>query len=176
VSITGDALPVDDRRWVRASLRDRVRVLLVNGDPRTVRHDDELFYLEAALRPGDREDSGTVVRAITAEELAGIEPRAKGKAGAIELEELDVVVLANVPALPPERAEVLAGWVRRGGGILVAPGDRVDPAAYDRSMRPLLPQSLRDPLDTAWGATPQDRDSRRRRRSSRSCRHRATRA
>jgi hypothetical protein len=160
VSITGDALPVDDRRWVRASLRDRVRVLLVNGDPRTVRHDDELFYLEAALRPGDREDSGTVVRAITAEELAGIEPRAKGKAGAIELEELDVVVLANVPALPPERAEVLAGWVRRGGGILVAPGDRVDPAAYDRSMRPLLPQSLRDPIDTAWGATPQDRDSR----------------
>ncbi len=41
-----------------------------------------------ALRPGDREDSGTQVRAITAEELAGIEPKAKGKAGAIELEEL----------------------------------------------------------------------------------------
>ena len=160
VSIAADALPIDDRRWVRASLRDRVRVLLVDGDPRTVRHDDELFYLEAALRPGDREDSGTQVRAITAEELAGIEPRAKGKAGAIELEELDVVVLANVAALPPERVEVLAQWVRRGGGILVAPGDRVDPAAYDRTMLPLLPQSLRDPIDTAWGATPQDRDSR----------------
>ena len=51
--------PIDDRRWVRASLRDEVRVLLVDGDPRTVRRDDELFYLEAALRPGDREDSGT---------------------------------------------------------------------------------------------------------------------
>jgi hypothetical protein len=137
-----------------------VRVLLVDGDPRTVRHDDELFYLEAALRPGDREDSGTSVRAITAEELAGIEPRAKGKAGAIELEELDVVVLANVPALPAERAAVLAEWVRKGGGILVAPGDRVDPAAYDRTMLPLLPQSLRDPVDTTWGATAQDRDSR----------------
>ncbi|HWO26192.1 MAG TPA: BatA domain-containing protein [Kofleriaceae bacterium] len=160
VSITGDALPIDDRRWVRASLRDRVRVLLVNGDPSTVRHDDELFYLEAALRPGDREDSGTQVRAITTEELAGIEPRAKGAAGAIELDELDVVVLANVAALPPERAAVLGQWVRRGGGILVAPGDRVDPAAYDKTMLPLLPQSLRDPIDTAWGATPQDRDSR----------------
>jgi hypothetical protein len=160
VSIAGDALPIDDRRWVRASLRDRVRVLLVDGDPRTVRHDDELFYLEAALRPGDREDSGTQVRSITAEELAGIEPRAKGKAGAIELEELDVVVLANVAALPAERAAVLAQWARRGGGILVAPGDRVDPAAYDRTMLSLLPQSLRDPIDTTWGATPQDRDSR----------------
>ncbi|HWU90830.1 MAG TPA: BatA domain-containing protein, partial [Kofleriaceae bacterium] len=160
VSLPGDALPIDDRRWIRASLRDQVRVLLVDGDPRTIRHDDELFYLEAALRPGDREDSGTQVRSITAEELAGIEPRAKGKAGAIDLEEFDVVVLANVPALPPERVDVLAQWVRHGGGIVVAPGDRVAPADYDRSMLPLLPQSLRDPIDTTWGATPQDRDSR----------------
>src|SRR5690606_27203742 len=45
VSLAGDNLPIDDRRWVSATLRDTVRVLLVNGDPRTVRHDDELFYL-----------------------------------------------------------------------------------------------------------------------------------
>ncbi|MEO8706150.1 MAG: BatA domain-containing protein, partial [Kofleriaceae bacterium] len=160
VSITPDALPLDDRRWIRASLRDEVRVLLVNGDPRTVRHDDELFYLEAALRPGDREDSGTQIRAITAEELSGIEPRARGKAGAIDLEEFDVVVLANVAALPAERVEVLAAWAKAGGGILVAPGDRVDAAAYDRTMLPLLPQSVRDPIDTTWGASVDDRDSR----------------
>jgi hypothetical protein len=165
IAITGDGdpLPIDDLRRVRASLRDRVRVLLVDGDPRTVRHDDELFYLEAALRPGDREDSGTQVRKITAEELAGIEPRARGKAGpagAIDLAEFDVVVLANVSALPSERVTVLANWVRAGGGVLVAPGDRVDPAAYDRTMLPLLPQSLRDPIDTTWGAPPEERDSR----------------
>ena len=106
-----------------------------------VRHDDELFYLEAALRPGDREDSGTRVRSITAEELAGIEPGAKGKAGAIELEEFDVVVLTNVPALTAERVGVLARWVRRGGGIVVAPGDRVHPEAYGRTRLSLLPQS-----------------------------------
>lgn len=160
VAISGDALPIDDKRWVRASLRDQVRVLLVDGDPRTVRHDDELFYVEAALRPGDREDSGTQVRTITAEELAGIDPKAKGTPAAIELESFDVVVLANVPALPSERVAVLAQWVRAGGGILVAPGDQVDPAAYDRTMLPLLPQSLRDPIDTTWGASPEDKDSR----------------
>ncbi|MBL9012845.1 MAG: BatA domain-containing protein [Myxococcales bacterium] len=160
VAISGDALPIDDKRWVRASLRDQVRVLLVDGDPRTVRHDDELFYVEAALRPGDREDSGTQVRTITAEELAGIDPKAKGTPAAIELESFDVVVLANVPALPVERVAVLAQWVRAGGGILVAPGDQVDPAAYDRTMLPLLPQSLRDPIDTTWGASPEDKDSR----------------
>ncbi|MDX2089044.1 MAG: BatA domain-containing protein [Kofleriaceae bacterium] len=160
VAITSDALSLDDTRFVRATLRDQVRVLLVNGDPRTVRHDDELFYVEAALRPGDREDSGTSVRTITAEELAGIEPKAKGTAAAIDLESFDVIVLANVPALAPERVNILAQWVRAGGGILVAPGDQVDPAAYDRTMLPLLPQSLRDPIDTTWGAQAEDRNSR----------------
>lgn len=163
VSLGSDALPVDDRRWVRASLRDDVRVLLVDGDPHSVRRDDELFYTEAALRPGDREESGTVVRTITSEELAGIEKK-KGAAAAdaptIDLADFDVVVLANVAALPPERVTVLADWVRAGGGILVAPGDHVDPAAYDRTMLPLLPQSLRDPIDVTWGASPEDRDSR----------------
>src|ERR1044071_8246668 len=160
VTLSGDALAIDDHRWVRASLRDRVRVLIVDGDPRTVRHDDEVFYLEAALRPGDREDSGTSVRVITSEELAGIEPRRRGTAGAIELDEFDVIILANVAALPAERVSVLADWIRAGGGILVAPGDHVDPAAYDRTMLPLLPQSLRDPIDTQWGASPDERDSR----------------
>lgn len=163
VKLAGDALAVDDLRWVSASLRDEVRVLLVDGDPRTARRDDELFYLEAALRPGDRDDSGTTVRAITAEELAGIEPgRANDKSAAarIDINDFDVVVLANVAALPPERVNVLAAWVRAGGGILIAPGDRVDPLAYDKTMLPIMPQSMRDPIDTTWGADPNERDSR----------------
>jgi len=162
VSITGDNLAIDNRRWVSASLRDQVRVLLVDGDPRTVRHDDELFYLEAALRPGDRDDSGASVRTITAEELAGIDPKAKGRGAApqIDIADFDVVVLANVAAMPAERVAVLADWVRAGGGIMITPGDHVDSAAYDKTMLPLMPQSLRDPIDTTWGASPEDRDSR----------------
>jgi hypothetical protein len=171
VALAGDALAVDDRRWVRASLRDQVRVLVVDGDPRTVRHDDEAFYLEAALRPGDREDSGASVHVITSEDLAGIDPKPRaadaqaraasvGTAPSIDLDDFDVVVLANVPALPAERVAVLASWLRAGGGILVAPGDRVDPAAYDGTMLPLLPQALADPIDTLWGAAPDERDSR----------------
>jgi hypothetical protein len=162
VSLAGDALAIDDRRWVRATLRDEVRVLLVDGDPRTVRLDDELFYLEAALRPGDREDSGTVVHAITAEELGGIvaKPRTANAPPTIDLNDFDVVVLANVAALPSDQVASLAAWVRAGGGLLVAPGDRVDPSAYDRTMLPLLPQSLRDPIDMTWGASVDDRDSR----------------
>jgi hypothetical protein len=161
VSITPDALAIDNRRWVRASLRDEVRVLVVDGDPRTVRRDDEAFYVEAALRPGDRDDSGTSVRVITAEELAGIDPKARrGAVPAISVDDFDVVVLANVPALPAERVGILYDWVRAGGGLLVSSGDHVDPTAYDRTMLKLLPQSLRDPIDTTWGASPDERASR----------------
>ena len=62
-------------------------------------------------------------------------------------------MLANVAALPPERVALLADWVKHGGGILIAPGDRVDPEAYDKTMLPLMPQSLRDPIDTTWNTS-----------------------
>ncbi len=148
-SVPSDELPIDDSRRAQAYLRDDVRVLLVDGDPRTTRHDDELFYVEAALRPGDRSDSGNAVRAVTADELA-----------AVPLADFDVVVLANVPALPEATVASVAQWVRRGGGLLLAPGDRVDAAAYDRTMLPLLPQGLRDPIDTTWGASAKEKASR----------------
>jgi hypothetical protein len=132
-----------------AQLRDEIRVLLVDGDPHAARHDDELFYAEAALRPGDRAEAGTAVTKITPDELDDV-----------DLDQHDVVVLANVAAQPVEVVSRLAAWVQAGGGLLVAPGDRVDPAAYERTMLPLLPQSLRDPIDTAWGASPDERAAR----------------
>jgi hypothetical protein len=158
VSLTGDALAIDDRRWLRATLRDEVRVLLVDGDPRTVRRDDELFYLEAALRPGDRDDSGAAVRVITPDDLAGVLGHAQ--AATLDLAEFDVVVLANVPALPVDQVAALAAWVDAGGGLFIAPGDRVDESAYDHTMLPLLPQPLADPIDTTWGAGADERASR----------------
>jgi uncharacterized membrane protein len=78
----------------------------------------------------------------------------------LDLSGFDVVVLANVPALTQDVVTTLAAWVATGGGLLVAPGDHVDPAAYDATMLPLLPQSLRDPIDTAWGAAPDERAAR----------------
>jgi len=149
VAIPADALPIDDRRVAVARLRDELRALLVDGDPRADRHDDELFYLEAALRPGDRAEAGTVVTKILPADLDGV-----------DLGQFDVVVLANVPALSAPRVAALSTWVRAGGGLLITSGDHVDPVAYDATMLPLLPRSLRDPIDTAWGAAPNERAAR----------------
>lgn len=149
VEIDHDALAVDDRRFVRAQLREEVRVLLVNGDPHTDRHEDELFYLEAALRPGDRGDTGVSLTTVTVDELP-----------VVPLSDFDVVVLANVRALPAERVAVLANWVRGGGGLLVAPGDNVNPDAYNRTMQPLLPQALHTVLDVSYGSRGAERAGR----------------
>lgn len=140
VELAPDALPVDDRRHAIAELREQIPVLLVDGDPRGVRHEDELFYLEAALRPGDRADSGVVLTTTTADRL-----------GELDLASFDVVVLANVAALEPDRVAALARWVESGGGLLVSVGDQVDPAEYDRRMTPLLAQRLQSVLDTGHG-------------------------
>jgi hypothetical protein len=149
IELDHDALRVDDRRYVRAQLREEVRVLLVNGDPRTVRYDDELFYLAAALRPGDRGDSGTTLTSTTVDEL----PRAK-------IDEVDVIVLANVRALAPDQVKRLESWVRAGGGLMVTLGKNVDPDGYNKTMQPLLPQQLKSRLDVGYGARGKERRGR----------------
>ncbi|HTJ43142.1 MAG TPA: BatA domain-containing protein [Kofleriaceae bacterium] len=149
VEIDHDNLPADDRRDLRAELRDQIRVLLVDGDPRTTRYEDELFYVEAALRPGDRADAGIDMTTTTVDALASI-----------DLGGFDVVVLANVPALAKERADALAAWVDAGGGLLVAPGDNYDAAAYGKTMRAILPGDPRDPVDVMYGAPPEERQTR----------------
>jgi len=149
VELDDDALDVDNRRYVRMQLRDEVRTLLVNGDPRTVRYEDELFYAHKALRPGDRADSGAVLTTATVDQL-----------GKLPLGEFDVIVLANVPALKRKRVAKLASWVQAGGGLLIAPGDQVDADAYNKTMSPLLPQRLKSAVDLGYGASAKEKAGR----------------
>ncbi len=141
--LSPDALPEDDRRFARVEVRRDVRVLIVDGDPRTVRRDDEAFYLETALRPGDRSDSQLDLTTITADEL----PRRR-------LADFDVVYLCNVKA--PFDAGQLRDYVEHGGGLFITVGENVDPDAYDELLGDLLPQ----PLQTirTVGATSGTRD------------------
>jgi hypothetical protein len=131
VALTADALPIDDRRHAIARPRAAVPVLLVDGDPRTVRHDDELFYLAAALRPGDRDDGGAVLTTATVDEL-----------DELDLARFHVIALCNARALAAPVAARLDAWVRTGGGLLVTAGTQVDPEAWNAAMGALLPQAL----------------------------------
>ncbi|MSP61882.1 MAG: VWA domain-containing protein [Myxococcales bacterium] len=145
VELAPDPLGDDDRRFARVQVRRQLRALLVDGDPRTIRRDDEVFYLETALRPGDRDDSRIEVTIVTMEDL-----------GRRPLDDIDVIFLANAKAPDPPRAEALRAFVEKGGGLFLAVGDNVEPEAWNAALGDLLPQ----PLATARtvGATLKSRD------------------
>lgn len=137
VEIEGDALPSDDRRYAMVEEPRTLRVLLVDGDARTVRRDDELYYLEAALRAGGRDDAWLDVEVVQPEDLMG-----DGERGRARLAEADVVFLANLKAPEAPLAAALDAFVSRGGGLFVSVGDNVDPDAWNAALGSLLPQPM----------------------------------
>lgn len=111
----------------------RTRVLLVNGDPRSVTYNDELFYLRRALAAGLESGRGADARVASVEGLASE-----------DLERTDVVVLANVATLPPLQVQRLRTFVEGGGGLLLSAGDQVDPQRWNSVLAPLLAKPVRD--------------------------------
>jgi hypothetical protein len=128
VEIDHDLFPLDDRRRARVEVSRGLRVLVVDGDPRTVRTEDETFFLEAALRAGG---AGFSITTTLADEL-----------GAQPLASYAAVFLANVAKPSEELAQALTRYVEAGGGLFVSVGDRVDVDAWNQRCKALLPQPL----------------------------------
>lgn len=146
VAADADALRADNALAAAVDVRERLSVLVVNGDPRPERLRGETDYLELALRPlGSSRTELTdflETRVVPAGSLA--EPL---------LRDARVAVLANVARLDAAQVEALDRFVREGGGLVVFPGDRVDADWYNTALQGLLPASLRgvagDPRPTA---------------------------
>ena len=123
----------DDVRWAAWVPARSVRVLAVNGDPRAVAYNDELFYLRRALEAGGASGQSARVAVVAADGLP-----------AADLEAVDVVVLANVSELPPDQVMRLQRFVAGGGGLLLTAGSRVDAERWNQSFGELLPKPIRD--------------------------------
>jgi hypothetical protein len=128
VTIDKDSFPLDDRRACLVEASRGLRVLIVDGDPRTVRTEDETFFLEAALRAGG---SGFSVSSTLPDDLGGRDLSAFG-----------AIFLANVNRPTPAVAAALIHYVERGGGLFISVGDRVDTDAWNQSLKAILPQPL----------------------------------
>jgi Aerotolerance regulator N-terminal/von Willebrand factor type A domain len=128
IAIDPDDFPIDDRRLARLSLSEALRVLVINGDARSVAREDEAFFLETALKTGDR---GTSVTTTLPEDVAD------DRLGAF-----NVVFLANVADPRPALATALQGFVEAGGGLFLSVGDKVDSAIWNERLAALLPQPL----------------------------------
>ena len=121
--MTPDELPFDNRRWLAFEAKVPDSILLVDGEPGPTVFANETYYLEAALR----------LRLPQAGPSATpYEPRRIAWDGGADwpgLAETSVVVLANVPDVPPNVAESLRTFVGEGGRLVIFSGARVIPGA-----------------------------------------------
>jgi hypothetical protein len=141
VSLPGDALNADDHRFFPVSVTRVIHTLVVDGDPRTERREDEAFYLSAALAAGGGPASSSIdVTVVTGDGLAHH-----------PLQGVDVVFLCNVKSLTADEVTALDDYVTGGGGLFISVGDNVDPDTWNQQLGQLLPEPL-GPVHSALGA------------------------
>ncbi len=119
VEVEGDGLAADNQFGVCIPVRERIDVLLVNGEPSSQALRGETDFAEVALQPyrAGRVELADLLsaRVVAADKFSGL---VLGKAA--------VVLLANVPKLSDAQVKDLEGFVKSGGGLLVWPGAKLD--------------------------------------------------
>lgn len=128
VEIEPDALDRDNRRDLAVNVRDRVRVLLVDGFPEAADdYDREAFHLRLALYPAEEIGVGNVPSVIQPEQ------RDSSQLASVKLDDYDCIVLANDAEAVVEKSmrAKIATYVREGGALLLIPGERVSSAVDD---------------------------------------------
>jgi hypothetical protein len=117
---------------------DKIKVLIVDGDPQTSLVASETFFFTRALNPEGAATASPFVATVVLPEGLVSAP----------LESYQAVVLCNVSAISEAVLPRLKEYVRRGGGLLVFLGDRVQAEDYNRKLYDaapsILPARLRD--------------------------------
>ncbi|MFH1489796.1 MAG: BatA and WFA domain-containing protein, partial [Pseudomonadota bacterium] len=70
VTLSPDRLAADDRFYFSLNVRDKIKILAVDGDPKTSLKAGESYFVVSALRPEGMEGSPFLIRVITEDELA----------------------------------------------------------------------------------------------------------
>jgi hypothetical protein len=136
VALKKEGLLGNPTTYFAVTAADKIRVLVVDGDPRTSLIQSETFFISRALNPyveGDKSrflPTTTTVEALPSISFAGYQ----------------AIVFCNVAALPDETTRRLRDFLRQGGGVVMFLGDRVDADFYNRAFfhgsPPILPVSL----------------------------------
>ena len=130
-----DDYPFDDDYLLSFFTQLGTSVLVINGAPSSTPYDDEIFFLEKALR---NVPVGQPSLDVTVADISQLDDLLE------QTDRFEVLWLANVRALDPLLVQAIDEKQRAGLGVIVSVGDQVDFEAYNRSMAPLLPRPLRD--------------------------------
>ncbi len=143
VELEGETnLVVDNRRHFAFEVVEKVKVLLVDGDPQKWSDLAETHYLVNALAPQISRNN-TVRHIFEPRQVERSQFQRTKLAGS----GYDLIVLANVSYLSEEKELELEAFVKRGGGLLIFLGDEVRADIYNKRLlekRNLLPGRLAD--------------------------------
>lgn len=142
VQLDADALPIDDRRYFCFTVPGTHSIAIVDGDPSTVDRMSETYYFRQALLSGDVDGRRLQVITLTPQQLSE-----SGLVG------INALVLANVASLDGGALMQVENFLRAGGNVLVALGDKVDIDHYNADWR-FLPL----PLDRMLGSADHQRN------------------
>jgi Aerotolerance regulator N-terminal/von Willebrand factor type A domain len=138
VSLKKEGLAGNPFAYFTLRAQEKLKVLVVDGDPQTSLVQSETFFLARALNPtGESDASAFLPTVIIPEGLS-----------ATSLDSYQVLILCNVPAIPDALLPKLKDFLQRGGGLLVFLGDRVQAEDYNlklfQSSPSLLPGRITD--------------------------------
>jgi hypothetical protein len=114
--------------------QDKLKVLVVDGDPQTSLVQSESFFLIRALNPGGERDSSLFLPTVIVTD--GL--------NTVNLASYQVVMLCNVAALADGFVAKLQDFLRQGGGLLIFTGDKIQPDNYNQKLAQALPAPLRE--------------------------------
>lgn len=148
--IADDRFPDDDQFLFTLSVSPPIKVLLVNGNPVPDPFENEGLYLRTALTAhGEEEEkpkneppapevtssgpapatlapSKEYVRSLDVQEIP------EGNVNPETLRDAAAVILANCGQLNGQHFTWLRDYVSAGGGLLIFPGDKVNPDVYNK--------------------------------------------
>lgn len=144
--ITSGTLAYDDRLQHVIDVVPPVRVLIISGDEfgggGSFRGESD--FLRTALAPF------AALKRAAAVDPARVTVLPIDKWINAQIDNADVLVLANIAELTPQQVRSVESFVYAGGGLLVAPGGTSRPESYNRTLfrdgAGLLPASLAGPF------------------------------
>ena len=135
IVLEDDDIPADDAAHAAISVVASVPVLLVDGAAALDPVQQETWFVQKALSPELNPRPLVRARTVLPAELTED-----------SLDDYEIVVLADVPRLTDVQQLLLAEFVVRGGGLLIAAGERTEPellAAWQSVAKaPVVPAEL----------------------------------
>ncbi|MDR3638388.1 MAG: VWA domain-containing protein [Isosphaeraceae bacterium] len=142
--IPPDRFPDDDTFLFTLPVARQIKVVLVNGRPAADPFEDGALYLRTALSASDEDErpkskAGAGALGPTAEFVRSLDVQelTEDRLSTDALREASVAILADCGGLDDKKYATLREFVATGGGLLIFPGEKVNPDLYNKQFFPV---------------------------------------